>query len=634
MKVLGPALNLGAKPIIPVPAGGAQGQVLAKNSATDYDLAWANPSTDGGGAANTLNFRGAFSTSGTYAVDDLVSYNGAFYICKNAVAASGSAPTDATGSLTYTTQPGNWPVNDGDYSTMAFDCGSQASCTVTSATPVVFNSFRVYDCPAYPAYTLALAGVTSLVLKVDGVVVNTITTCPAKVSDAHGGYYELDFGSVTGLSASVTFHFTASDFVGSEIRTFTGGVVPLTAPDTDPTDWLLLIPAPTAAYTPPTGLMTYQGAFSSAANYAVDSVVSYNGAYYLAKKAVTAFVSAPTDISAAVTYAGSGFGAFTGDACKNGNLTDYAYDTGGFTNSTFTFTAVPGTVFNCVRFYDTPQYPTWGMAAALISSIVLKVDGVTVNTLGAAPALTNGYFEVDFGNVSGTVATVTFYEGRTFMGAEARVFSGPTPAPNPTTDTTDWLLLIPAAGAAAPGTMVDTGAYSGAATYALGNVVSYGGKYYVAKCAVSPPPAGVTWDAVNSSATLSNGNLTALCSSSQAFSNTFKTAGKWYAEYVVVSGTEATFAVSSASGTEVGWASAKAFPIKQCPPSNQTHYGCGHLLLGGRHWCRYRQLNSEIRCCGYELPEPGPVPSMGFGGHGYSGRCHYLLGRLNGRCWC
>ena len=55
-----------------VPAGGSTGDRLVKRSGTDYDTEWAA----GGG----VNWRGAWSSTTTYSVDDAVSYGGSSYI--------------------------------------------------------------------------------------------------------------------------------------------------------------------------------------------------------------------------------------------------------------------------------------------------------------------------------------------------------------------------------------------------------------------------------------------------------------------------------------------------------------------------------------------------------------------------
>jgi len=68
-----------------------------------------------------------------------------------------------------------------------------------------------------------------------------------------------------------------------------------------------------------------------------------------------------------------------------------------------------------------------------------------------------------------------------------------------------------------------------------------------------------TFDPSNSSATLSNGNLTASFYTSQAFSDTTKTSGKAYCELVLNSGTEVTVGISTASGVSVGWGNTIAF---------------------------------------------------------------------------
>lgn len=49
IKVNGKIVAGRGKPGVGVPAGGAQGQVLTKRSATDYDTYWATPTGGGGG---------------------------------------------------------------------------------------------------------------------------------------------------------------------------------------------------------------------------------------------------------------------------------------------------------------------------------------------------------------------------------------------------------------------------------------------------------------------------------------------------------------------------------------------------------------------------------------------------------
>lgn len=58
IKVNGKVIAGRGKPGVGVPAGGAQGQVLAKRSANDYDTYWATVANDGGGGGSGVQSGG------------------------------------------------------------------------------------------------------------------------------------------------------------------------------------------------------------------------------------------------------------------------------------------------------------------------------------------------------------------------------------------------------------------------------------------------------------------------------------------------------------------------------------------------------------------------------------------------
>jgi hypothetical protein len=79
-----------------LPAGGSTGQVLAKTSSSDFAASWTTPSTSGGGGgtdSTAMHYRGDWSSTGSYAVGDVVTYNGSDYVCTTPITAGVAAPT-------------------------------------------------------------------------------------------------------------------------------------------------------------------------------------------------------------------------------------------------------------------------------------------------------------------------------------------------------------------------------------------------------------------------------------------------------------------------------------------------------------------------------------------------------------
>ena len=144
-----------------VPAGGTAGQVLTKDTGTDYDTSWTDPASGGGGG--DMNWAGAWNAGTTYAENDVVTYANGLWIAPAAITAGtvpGTEPAPPAEMLTNehmaTPDPHDWigtafrsyssPNNTGpnNYHWFYFDVTTAGTITIDREPAVGTATIYVY----------------------------------------------------------------------------------------------------------------------------------------------------------------------------------------------------------------------------------------------------------------------------------------------------------------------------------------------------------------------------------------------------------------------------------------------------------------------------------------------------------
>ena len=379
-------------------------------------MAWNRKSSGGSGTSGGLANKGAFNSSTLYKVNDIVKYNNYLYSCKLDTIATPAPSKIAAGTIASDGFLGAASFNDGVFTGTVFEFWSTSHnyIQMTNVANHTFVSAKFYDDLNSPARTLsAISGVT---VTVDG---TAVTASGAYNSTTKS--YDVTMTATTGKIIKYTFTYSG-DIQCSEIEVYE---VFSTYPDVNVTYW--------DPFASASGGLTLKGTFDSSMAYKVNDIVKYNDCLYSCKLDASS-PPAPANITSLASFAWTNASVVSNAVLQDGSRTGTGVQFNQ-TPSTCTFTFAANHNFSTLKFYDDTYNPAKGFAN--ITSVIAKIDGVTLSPTLSYNATTTCY-TIDFGGlVSGKVISLVFaYSGSYLCCSELEIWE--TFGSVPSTNTVNW----------------------------------------------------------------------------------------------------------------------------------------------------------------------------------------------------